>query len=120
MKRIFLCSIVIGAVLLVLTRAEDRTGLAARGEQAKDTVEAERRLRLARSLFEQRRFAEAATEAGRARLSDPDNISAWKLSGLSLQLAQRLPEAEAEFTNALKRFSTDADLWFYLARVHYL
>jgi enediyne biosynthesis protein E4 len=120
MKRIFLCSIVIGAVILVLTGEGDSTGLAAEGAQAKDSVEAEKRLRLARSLFEQRRFAEAATEAGRARASDPDNISAWKLSGLALQLAQRLPEAEEEFSNALKRFSTDADLWFYLARVHYL
>ena len=58
-----------------------------------------------------------------AEASTPDqsrSLAAWKLSGLSLQLAGRLPEAEEEFLNALKKFSADADLWFYLARVQYL
>jgi tetratricopeptide (TPR) repeat protein len=116
MKRIILCLIAICAVIVVLASNGEGTS----GEQAKDKLEAEKHLRLARSLFEQRRFAEAAVEAVRARQADPDNLSAWKLSGLSLQLAQHLPEAEEEFHNALKSFSTDADLWFYLARVHYL
>ena len=120
MKRMLLCSIAICAVGLVLSGKGDSTAFATRGEQGKDRSEAEKHLRLARSLFEQRRFAEAAAEAVRARQSDPDSLSAWKLSGLSLQLAQRLPEAEEEFTNALKSFPVDADLWFYLARVHYL
>jgi tetratricopeptide (TPR) repeat protein len=83
-------------------------------------AEAERRLRLARTLFEQRRFTEAAVEARRAREIDPDQIAAWKLGGLALQLAKRWPEAEAELTAALKKFPTDPDLWFYLARVQYL
>jgi enediyne biosynthesis protein E4 len=88
--------------------------------QVKNPAEAEKHLTLARALFDQRKFAEAAAEAARAREQDPDNLQAWKLSGLSLQLTGRLPEAEEEFVNALKRFSTDADLWFYLARAQYL
>jgi enediyne biosynthesis protein E4 len=120
MKRILLCSITLIVAVMILTIKEDRTCLAAGQVQDKETAEAEKHLRLARSLFDQRRFAEAATEAAHARKADPDSLSAWKLSGLSLQLAQRLAEAEEEFTKALKRFPTDADLWFYLARAHYL
>jgi tetratricopeptide (TPR) repeat protein len=81
---------------------------------------AEQRLRLANALFDQRRFAEAAEEARRARELDPNLAPAWKLSGLSLQLAGRTPEAEREFASAIERFPNDPDLWFYLARAQYL
>ncbi|HEV8486914.1 MAG TPA: tetratricopeptide repeat protein, partial [Blastocatellia bacterium] len=59
-------------------------------------------------------------EAAQAREADSDNLSAWKLNVLSLQLAGRLAAAEEEVVTALKRFSGDADLWFYQARVQYL
>lgn len=81
---------------------------------------AEQHLRQASGLFNQRRFAEAATEARRARELDPKLLPAWKLGGLSLQLAERASEAEQEFAAALQLFPADADLWFYLARVQYL
>ncbi|MGH9840612.1 MAG: FG-GAP-like repeat-containing protein [Blastocatellia bacterium] len=87
------------------------------------TGDAQQHLRSASALFDQRRFAEAAVEARRARERDPNLpnlIAAWKLSGLSLQLAGQVAEAENEFAAALERFSRDADLWFYLARVQYL
>jgi len=83
-------------------------------------ADAEQHLRQARALFDQRRFAEAAVAARLAREADPVQIAAWKLSGLALQLSQQLPQAEQEFTAALQRFPSDADLWFYLARVQYL
>jgi tetratricopeptide (TPR) repeat protein len=83
-------------------------------------AEAAEHLRVARSLFDQRKFAEAATAARRARESDPGMVEAWKLSGLALQLARRLPQARQEFIAALERFPDEADLWFYLARVQYL
>src|SRR5215831_14049877 len=83
-------------------------------------VTADERLRRAGALFDQRRFAEAAEEARHARELDPKLQQAWKLSGLSLQLAGRMPEAEKEFAAALQLFPTDPDLWFYLARVQYL
>jgi len=82
--------------------------------------DAEQHLRRASALFDERRFAEAATEARRAREKNPDLVAAWKLAGLSLQLAGQVAEAETEFTAALKRFPEDAELWFYLARVQYL
>ncbi|HEY8459776.1 MAG TPA: FG-GAP-like repeat-containing protein [Blastocatellia bacterium] len=78
------------------------------------------RLRRAGELFDQRRFAEAAEEARRARELDPKLRDAWRLSGLSLQLTGRMPEAEKEFAAALHFFPNDPDLWFYLARVQYL
>src|SRR5215510_15327150 len=81
---------------------------------------ADERLRRASALFDQRRFAEAAEEARRARELDPNLAPAWKLSGLSLQLAGRTPEAEREFASAIERFPNDPDLWFYLARTQYL
>jgi enediyne biosynthesis protein E4 len=65
-------------------------------------------------------FAEAAEAARKARELNPNLIGAWKLRGLSLQLAGAIPEAEQEFALALQRFPKDADLWFYLARVQYL
>jgi tetratricopeptide (TPR) repeat protein len=89
----------------------------AMSERAK---EAERHLRLANELFDQRRFSEAAAEARKAREKNPDLLAAWKLSGLSLQLAGQTAEAAMEFASALQRFPGDADLWFYLARVQYL
>src|SRR5215475_8444796 len=55
----------------------------------------------------------------RASELDPKLQRAWKLSGLSLQLAGRMPEAEKEFAAALQLFPDDPDLWFYLARVQY-
>ena len=61
------------------------------------------RLRRASALFDQRRFAESAEEARRARELDPKLRPAWRLRGLSLQLAGRAPEAEREF--ALRRFN---------------
>ncbi len=88
--------------------------------QSRDPAKAEQHLRLARSLFDQRRFGEASVEAARAREADSDNLSAWKLSVLCRQLAGRLAAAEEEVAAALKRFSGDADLWFYQARVQYL
>ena len=107
------------ALLIVICSLALPAGITSHA-QLKNPAEAEKHLTLARSLFDQRKFAEAAAEAARARVQDPDNLQAWKLSGLSLQLAGRLPEAEEEFLNALKKFSADADLWFYLARVQYL
>jgi Flp pilus assembly protein TadD len=89
-------------------------------QQVQQQVTADERLRRAGALFDQRRFAEAAEEARRARELDPKMRQAWKLSGLSLQLAGRAPEAEREFTSALDLFPDDPDLWFYLARVQYL
>ena len=77
-------------------------------------------LRQARTLFDQRRFAEAAEEARRARELDPANAAAWKLNGLSLQLARRSPEAVRVLMEAVKKFPNDAELWFYLSRVQYL
>jgi enediyne biosynthesis protein E4 len=82
--------------------------------------DAEVHLRRAGALFDQRRFAEAAEEARKAREINPQLIGAWKLRGLSLQLADRIPEAEQEFAAALQKFPQDADLWFYSARVQYL
>src|SRR5262249_60513253 len=89
-------------------------------QQAQQPVTADERLRRAGALFDQRRFAEAADEARRARELDPKLQRAWKLSGLSLQLAGRMLEAEKEFAAALQLFPDDPDLWFYLARVQYL
>jgi tetratricopeptide (TPR) repeat protein len=83
-------------------------------------VTPDERLRRAGALFDLRRFAEAAEEARRARELDPKLRQAWKLCGLSLQLAGRAPEAEREFASALDLFPDDPDLWFYLARVQYL
>lgn len=120
MKSILSGSIALCVALLILPLEQAHTGYTTREGQAKETAETDKHLGLARALFDQRRFAEAAIEAARARDADPNNLSAWKLSGISLQLAQRLPEAEEEFARALKRFAADADLWFYLARVHYL
>ncbi|MDQ3010566.1 MAG: FG-GAP-like repeat-containing protein, partial [Acidobacteriota bacterium] len=77
-------------------------------------------LRQARVLFDQRRFVEAAATARRARQTDPKLREAWRLAGLSLQLAQAYGESEQEFTEALKLFPADAELWFELARVEYL
>src|SRR5262245_13304910 len=71
-------------------------------------------LRRAQMLFNQRRFAEAAAAARQAREQQPDLLQAWKLSGLSLQLVGRVDEAAQEFSLALQRFPTDADLWFFL------
>ncbi|MGE0131796.1 MAG: FG-GAP-like repeat-containing protein [Blastocatellales bacterium] len=89
-------------------------------QQAQQKITGEQHLRRASVLFDQRRFAEAAEEARRARELDPKLQQAWKLGGLSLQLTGRAPEAEKEFTEALRLFQNDADLWFYLARVQYL
>src|SRR5215813_12294617 len=89
-------------------------------QQVQQRTPADERLRRASELFDQRRFAEAAEEARRARELDPKLRQAWKLSGLSLQLAGRAPEAEKEFAAALQLFPDDPDLWFYLARVQYL
>ena len=77
-------------------------------------------LRQARTLFDQRKFAEAAEEARRAHELDPGDQAAWKLHGLSLQLARRSPEAAQVLTEAVKKFPNDAELWFYLSRVQYL
>src|SRR5215510_5118364 len=88
--------------------------------QVQQQVTPDERLRRAGALFDQRRFAEAAEEARRARELEPKLLQAWKLSGLSLQLAGRATEAEREFASALERFPDDPDLWFYLARVQYL
>jgi enediyne biosynthesis protein E4 len=82
--------------------------------------DAERHLQRASALFDQRKFAEAAEEARKARELNPNLAGAWKLRGLSLQLAGTIPDAEREFALALQRFTNDADLWFYLARVQYL
>ncbi|MGH9799874.1 MAG: tetratricopeptide repeat protein, partial [Blastocatellia bacterium] len=81
---------------------------------------AEQLLRQARVEFDQRKFAEAAVAARRAREADPKLIEAWKLGGLSLQLIQQYGQAEAEFVEALKLFPNDAELWFYLSRVQFL
>jgi enediyne biosynthesis protein E4 len=81
---------------------------------------AEEQLRQAQTLFNQRRFAEAATAARQARELKPELLAAWKLSGLSLQLTGQADEAAQEFSLALQRFPQDADLWFFLARVQYL
>ncbi len=89
-------------------------------QQVQPPTTAEQHLRRASALFDQRRFAEAAAEARRARELDPKLAQAWKLGGLSLQLAGRAPEAEMEFAAALQLFPNDPDLWFYLARVQYL
>jgi enediyne biosynthesis protein E4 len=88
--------------------------------RVRQQVTPDERLRRAGALFDQRRFAEAAEEARRARELDPKLRQAWRLSGLSLQLAGRAPEAEKEFASALDLFPDDPDLWFYLARVQYL
>jgi tetratricopeptide (TPR) repeat protein len=89
-------------------------------QQIQPPTTAEQHLRRASALFDQRRFAEAAAEARRARELDPKLAQSWKLGGLSLQLAGRTPEAEMEFAAALQLFPNDPDLWFYLARVQYL
>ncbi len=81
---------------------------------------AEQLLRQARAEFDQRKFAEAAATARRAREADPKLIEAWKLGGLSLQLTQAYGQAEQEFEDALKLFPKDAELWFYLARAQFL
>lgn len=88
--------------------------------QSANADEAAQQLRQASALFDQRRWPEAAAAARRARELDPKLLAAWKLGGLSLQLAARVPEAEREFAAALQLFPADADLWFYLARVQYL
>jgi enediyne biosynthesis protein E4 len=88
--------------------------------QVQQQVTPDERLRRAGALFDQRRFAEAAEEARRVRELDPKLRQAWKLGGLSLQLAGRAPEAEREFASALDLFPDDPDLWFYIARVQYL
>ncbi|MCI0338037.1 MAG: FG-GAP-like repeat-containing protein, partial [Acidobacteria bacterium] len=88
--------------------------------QQKSANDAEQHLKRGVLLFDQRRFVEAAEEARKAREINPDLVGAWKLRGLSLQLAERIVEAEQEFTSALQKFPGDADLWFYLARVQYL
>ncbi|MEP7336130.1 MAG: FG-GAP-like repeat-containing protein [Acidobacteriota bacterium] len=77
-------------------------------------------LRQARALFDQRSFAEAAVVARRAREADPKLRDAWRLGGLALQLSQRYGEAEQEFSEALRLFPNDAEMWFELARVQYL
>ena len=77
-------------------------------------------LQRAQTLFDQRRFAEAAQLAQSVRTANPENKAAWKLAGLSLQLAQQLPPATNEFNAALQRFPDDAELWFFSARVLYL
>ncbi len=81
---------------------------------------AEAFLRQARSLFDDRKFAEAAVIARRARESDPKLRDAWQIGGLALQLLQQYDRAEQEFTEALKLFPNDVELWFCLARVQYL
>ena len=58
-------------------------------------------LQQARTLFDQRRFAEAAQVAQRVRTANPEALAAWKLAGLSLQLAQQLPQATTELITAL-------------------
>ncbi len=92
------------------------------GSQTEDRKrkESEQHFARARSLFDQKNFAEAAAEARRARELDEHNPAAWKLSGLSLQLARNYPESEQEFIEGLDRFPGDAELWFYLSRVRYL
>src|SRR6185295_17504497 len=80
-------------------------------QQVRQQSASEERLRRAAALFDQRRFAEAAEEARRARELDPKLRQAWKLSGLSLQLIGRAPEAEREFSSALELFPDDPDLW---------
>ncbi|HKQ73038.1 MAG TPA: FG-GAP-like repeat-containing protein [Blastocatellia bacterium] len=89
-------------------------------QQVQQQVTPDERLRRAGALFDQRRFAEAADEARRARELDPKLLQAWKLSGLSLQLAGRAADAEREFALAIQLFPNDSDLWFYLSRVQYL
>ncbi|MEK7833636.1 MAG: tetratricopeptide repeat protein, partial [Acidobacteriota bacterium] len=81
---------------------------------------AEQLLRQARAEFDQRKFAEAALTARRAREADPKLIEAWKLGGLSFQLTQNYGQAEREFEDALNLFPNDAELWFYLARAQFL
>ena len=73
-------------------------------------------LRQAQALFEQRQFAAAA----RLACPNPNNLAAWKLCGLALQLSQQIPPAEQTFQRAVAAFPQDAELWFYLARVQYL
>ena len=80
----------------------------------------EKQLARARTLFDQKKFSEAAAEARRARELDERNLAAWKLGGLALQLGRSYAESEHEFREALKRFAEDAELWFYLSRVQYL
>lgn len=82
--------------------------------------EAEANLRQAQTLFDQRRFAEAATRACQVRDSTPQLSAAWKLCGLSQQLSQQVSQAEQTFTRAVSAFPQDAELWFFLARVQYL
>ncbi|NOT61339.1 MAG: tetratricopeptide repeat protein [Acidobacteria bacterium] len=77
-------------------------------------------LQRAQSLFDQRRYVEAAQLAQAVRTATPENNAAWKLAGLSLQLAQQLPQAAHEFNSAVQRFPADAELWFFFARVLYL
>lgn len=81
---------------------------------------AEVQLRQAQTLFNQRRFAEAATLARQVRQQKPELLAAWKLSGLAAQLSGAPADATQEFSLALERFPKDADLWFFLARVQYL
>jgi Flp pilus assembly protein TadD len=83
-------------------------------------TEGEQMLRQAQAVFDQRRFAEAAALACRARELNPKNPAAWKLCGLSLQLSQQIPPAEQLFMRAVAAFPQDAEMWFYLARVQYL
>src|SRR5262249_23405407 len=73
-------------------------------------------LRRADALFNQRRFAEAAAEARKAREINPEMVAAWRLAGLSLQLAGRVADAAIEFTTALQRFPEAPALWFTLPR----
>ena len=96
--------------------------LAVAGSQNADRkpVESEKQLARARTLFDQKKFSEAAAEARRARELDERNLAAWKLGGLALQLGRSYAESEHEFREALKRFAEDAELWFYLSRVQYL
>jgi enediyne biosynthesis protein E4 len=88
--------------------------------QSNATAQTNADLQQARQLFDQRRFAEAAVAAQRVRVANPNALAAWKLAGLSLQLSQQMPAATEEFKQALQRFPQDAELWFYLARAHYL
>ncbi len=77
-------------------------------------------LQIAQERFAQRRFPEAAQLACRASTSEPKNLAALKLCGLSQQLTQQIPQAEQTFQRAVTLFPNDAELWFFLARVQYL
>ena len=76
--------------------------------------------RLASKAFVERRFDTTIEELRKSLALDSKQLSALRLLGLSYQLTNRMPEAEATFREACELSPKDAESWFYLGRIYYL